>query len=508
VAEFVTYLHGFYLLFVIWRGISILISSTFEILAHQWIFGSQDDPRFVQQGLLTEPLLVVASSSSSHLSTHNLFPTMMITRYICASLSLMAPLVLGQSMTCDLDCANGGVCVFESADFSGHPKIDGKPLGFHEVTNSDGMSCKCPDSETAGVGLTGLLCDVRFVICEKDKSVYCYQDGSCAEGVLASTGMEVIFCECRNALDFNAEKWDGIYCNEKVGTPTVSPTSTSVPFSKQPTAGPSQNSGSPGLFGCFPGDSTVQVEGGDFVAIKDLKLGDRVKVSENKFEPVYSFAHKNSNMVTSYLQLRIASGSRLTISPEHLLFVHGHGAVPASHVKTGDQVYTGDNVLDAVVSVKSVIKKGVYAPFTPSGELIVNNVLVSSFIAYGDSPIFRIAGYSTGISFQWLGHTFELPHRVWCTYLSSCENETYSFEGISSWVDLPHRFAHWWFNQNIFVMMALFVPFLVYMVVLGVVQWALTNPFVVTSIMLLVTTLYTLQFSYCQTKTKKVICQS
>jgi hypothetical protein len=192
---------------------------------------------------------------------------------------------------------------------------------------------------------------------------------------------------------------------------------------------------------CFPSEATVNVDGSGVVAMKDVKIGDRVLVGGDRYEPLYSFGHKDTEVWANYSRLVTVSGMQLEISKEHLIFVDGRGAVPASHVKPGDKVYVSQpDDLDVVNSVGTVIRKGVYAPFTPSGSIVVNGVQASTFVSLQDSPYLLIGGVSTGISYQWMEHTSELPHRLWCGHVASCDNEEYA-NGISTWVELPHKLA-------------------------------------------------------------------
>lgn len=93
-------------------------------------------------------------------------------------------------------------------------------------------------------------------------------------------------------------------------------------------------------------------------------------------------------------------------------------------------------------SIKTTTSTGVYAPFTPSGKIVVNHLLASSFVEFqGQSEFFSF------IPFQWLAHSFEFPHRIACHYLASCPNESYTAEGISTWVAAPHQATEWLMSQ-------------------------------------------------------------
>lgn len=211
----------------------------------------------------------------------------------------------------------------------------------------------------------------------------------------------------------------------------------------------------------------MQVRGRGIVAVKNLKIGDYVLVdTNNHYEPVYGFGHKEIETQHSYLQIGTASGAQLEISKEHMLFVEKHGAIPSSLVRLGDKVYL-NNDLDQVKSIQIVSREGAYAPFTPSGTIIVNGIKASSFVALQNSPDLAIGRFSTGISHQWIARTFELPHRIWCTLITSCESEEYNPQGISTWVAVPLKIAIWYIQQDTLTMAVLSIPLLIWLCVLG-----------------------------------------
>jgi hypothetical protein len=168
-----------------------------------------------------------------------------------------------------------------------------------------------------------------------------------------------------------------------------------------------------------------------------------------------------------YLQLVTASTS-LEITEDHMVFVEGNHAIPASSISVGDKLILattdGDvaTVVEAVEEIHKVVRKGAFAPFTPSGTIVVNNVKASSFITLQkDSDILMVAGVSTGLTFQWLAHTFEFPHRIWCYHLGSCSDEVYTANGISTWVALPHAMSRWFVGQGALLQVIASVPLLV-----------------------------------------------
>ena len=92
--------------------------------------------------------------------------------------------------------------------------------------------------------------------------------------------------------------------------------------------------------------------------------------------------------------------------------------------------------------------------------MIVNAIEASSFIAFQSSETLKIAGVETGLTFQFIANTFEVPNRMWCNYVSSCVEETYTSEGISTWVNVSYKMALWFFDQGLFVTILVALPLL------------------------------------------------
>jgi len=240
---------------------------------------------------------------------------------------------------------------------------------------------------------------------------------------------------------------------------------TSAP-STSPSMAPSNNNG--GFDICFSGRNQVTIKGKGQVDMKDLHIGDMVLVDNNdKFERVYSFGHFHDVSETKYLQIFTKASSRpLEVSGNHMVFVEGQQSVPAWSLEVGNRLMVvhdddDDFRLREVVAIKTIMRKGSYAPFTQSGTIVVNEILASCFVAFqGKASRLSVGFIATPLSYQWLAHTFEAPHRISCV-VGFCD-ETYTREGVSRWVYLPLRFSRWMLRQHPLVLCLILAPILVW----------------------------------------------
>mmetsp|Transcript_9711 Transcript_9711/g.22373 ORF Transcript_9711/g.22373 Transcript_9711/m.22373 type:complete len:455 (+) Transcript_9711:64-1428(+) len=236
-----------------------------------------------------------------------------------------------------------------------------------------------------------------------------------------------------------------------------------------PTSAPSvapttDESDGPGI--CFSGRNVVEVKGKGAVRMKDLNIGDFVLVGDNNYEPVYSFGHVNHITKTNYLQFFFKDSflRPLEISGDHMVFVEGYRAVPASSVQIRDRLILGSDTLELadVDGIQTVVRRGSYAPFTKSGRIVVNGILASSFVAFQDKEHLHIGEISTAFSYQWLARTFEAPHRLICHVGLCGDVETYTREGVSHWVHVPLKVSRWMLRQHPIILCLVFVPALIF----------------------------------------------
>jgi secreted trypsin-like serine protease len=231
---------------------------------------------------------------------------------------------------------------------------------------------------------------------------------------------------------------------------------------------------------CFSGESMVQVKDKGATRMANLKLGDHILVDQTgTFEPIYSFGHRLESQLAQFLRLH---PSMLEVSNDHMVFVVNKGAIPASMVQVGDKLVGGA----AVSSITKVTRRGIFAPFTPSGTLVVNGVVASSYVSFQESDVLKIGSIATPLRYQWLAHAFQVPHKIWCYYRAQCENEQSTERGVSTWVQIPLSCAHWILAQRPIVMVALIIPAVLLLTIFALVDVMLLNPFLFMSVFTLV----------------------
>jgi len=197
---------------------------------------------------------------------------------------------------------------------------------------------------------------------------------------------------------------------------------------------------------CFSDRTLVVAQGKGPTRMDQLKVGDSVLTSSG-FSKVYTFGHLDVNRETDFLQIQtdISSNSEpLEITPEHLVYVVADDGItsrllPAGQVRPGDLLQTAQGTTE-VTHVQRVHRRGIYAPFTLTGDIAVNGVIASNYIAL--PPAFQKLG-----SFEhqhWLQHAAYVPYRLYCsTSIGHCGGEhqdevTGYSKGTTMWLPLLH----------------------------------------------------------------------
>jgi hypothetical protein len=88
---------------------------------------------------------------------------------------------------------------------------------------------------------------------------------------------------------------------------------------------------------CFAASETVLLESGEQLSIADVKVGDRVLVAsvdkKLHFVPVVSLPHGKNSARAAFITLTLENGGSLKMTPDHLLPVSSHCQLPGQQGK-------------------------------------------------------------------------------------------------------------------------------------------------------------------------------
>jgi len=231
-------------------------------------------------------------------------------------------------------------------------------------------------------------------------------------------------------------------------SPTVDPPIT-APVSP-PVNPPADDNGS--KKSCFSDRMTVVIQGKSGETRMDqLQVGDKI-LTHKGFSMVYTFGHVEPASRVEFLQIQTSTNDQQTpleITADHLLYVRKAAAlevslISAGRVKTGDFLVTSKGGFSRVTQIRKVFRNGIYAPFTTAGNLIVNGVVASNYIAL--PPVFE-----PHLSFEQqhgLQHNVYSLYRLYCRIVGCQQarnDDTGGFPiGVSMWLPV----LRWLERQN------------------------------------------------------------
>ncbi|XP_041355990.1 desert hedgehog protein A-like isoform X2 [Gigantopelta aegis] len=174
---------------------------------------------------------------------------------------------------------------------------------------------------------------------------------------------------------------------------------------------------------CFPGDAQLELDNGDTVNMKELKVGQRVLTvinGERVFVTVRTFLKRRPLLNATYVTLTTVDGNHVSLSSDHLIFTSVNTSSKmearfAGSVKPGDYLYSTKRCprgqcAERVADVSISRKQGAFVPVTDDGTVVVNGMLASCY---------------TTVSHD-VAHVFVTPFRWFPWLLARHQHDGYS----------------------------------------------------------------------------------
>lgn len=129
---------------------------------------------------------------------------------------------------------------------------------------------------------------------------------------------------------------------------------------------------------CFPAAALVQTADGH-MQIGSLRAGQRVRISaDDTMSAVFAFTHRELDGVYEFIHIELeGSPHSITLSAEHYMYAN-EIPVRAADVHVGDVVRTVAG-LKLVRQVSQVFDRGLVAPHTMHGDIVVGGIVASTY---------------------------------------------------------------------------------------------------------------------------------
>ena len=152
---------------------------------------------------------------------------------------------------------------------------------------------------------------------------------------------------------------------------------------------------------CFPGSSLVVTKTG-LKSMQHLQIGDELLCmgvnSKKEFSEVIAFLHYSPKQQAQYLAFETEKGPAITVSRNHIIFSVKSCLKPrpvlAGEIKEGDYIFVvdpGKPNFCKVTKIHTVQKRGVYAPLTRSGVIVVDGVMASCYASFHSHDLAHVA---------------------------------------------------------------------------------------------------------------------
>ena len=141
-----------------------------------------------------------------------------------------------------------------------------------------------------------------------------------------------------------------------------------------------------------------------YIPMSDLRSGDRVLSMRSdgvlEYSDVMTFMDRDDNGYGLFYTIHTDSGKYLTLTAKHLLYVVKNNSsfndwtnvetAFAENVEEGQYLILGENdsiSLSKVTKITTDTRKGIYAPLTKHGTIVVNGVVSSCYAYINSVPI-------------------------------------------------------------------------------------------------------------------------
>lgn len=162
----------------------------------------------------------------------------------------------------------------------------------------------------------------------------------------------------------------------------------------------------------------------------------------------------------------------LELTHHHLLWVNGHWK-QAANVAVGD-LFDSVQGHSEVTQIKTVRRKGFYAPFTFSGTIMANGVKASVFA--GPETIHFGKTWNSGLDLHSVLQWLLSYHRLVCRInLDWCRRESHTEFGVSRMVEMSAMAYSWVQSQNGLVGLVLLGLLLAFALVANFIEFVLCH---------------------------------
>ena len=158
--------------------------------------------------------------------------------------------------------------------------------------------------------------------------------------------------------------------------------------------------------GCFDQNSTVIGHNGQTINIDNLRIGDEIltmnpSTGHLEYSSIIMFLDRNPSIERLYYEIETEFGRMITATPSHLLFISDTGNIDDKHEEFVSKIemnqylfvvmnqsdYQNESAVAAettprmerIIRISTKKSKGIYAPLTVTGTIVVNNIVASCY---------------------------------------------------------------------------------------------------------------------------------